>query len=255
MQPIIKQGEIWKVGEHVIACGSSLDREFVRKVIGDRKIRAIISDPPYGVAYVEGKGDLTTLSVGSDKVIAGDHLQTDDEYATFTKTWLGHVVPYLDTYNACYIFNSDLMFSALRQGMKDAGFYYSQMIIWLKNHVVMNRKDYLMMFELIAYGWFGKHKMERSKGKSVIFHPKPSTSKLHPTQKPVGLLRKIIPNSTKINEYVYDPFLGSGSTAVACEHLGRRCIGIDLDPEYVATAIARLEKLTHTKAVKVWPTE
>lgn len=251
MKTNIQQGSIWKIGEHVIGCGNSLDTEFVSKVIGNKKIRAIITDPPYGVAYVEGKKELTKLGVNSDKVIAGDQLQTDEEYARFTKGWLGLAIPHLDSYNACYIFNSDLMFSALRQGMKDAGFYYSQMIIWFKNQVVMNRKDYLMMFELIAYGWFGKHKMERSKAKSVIIHPKPSSSKLHPTQKPVGLLRKIIPNSTKVNEYIYDPFLGSGSTAIACEHLGRRCIGIELDPEYVATAIVRLEKLTRKKAEKI----
>jgi site-specific DNA-methyltransferase (adenine-specific) len=143
------------------------------------------------------------------------------------------------------------MFPALRSGMKESGFYYSQMIVWLKNNVVMGRKDYLPMFELIAYGWFGRHKMERSKAKNVLFHPKPAKSKLHPTQKPVGLLRKLIPNSTKIGDCVYDPFLGSGSTAIACEHLGRRCIGIDIDPEYVATSIARLEKLIGEKAKKI----
>ena len=107
------------------------------------------------------------------------------------------------------------------------------------------------MFELIAYGWYGKHKMERSPGKNVIFHPRPTKSKLHPTQKPVGLLRKIIPNATKLHEYVYDPFLGSGSTAVACEHLKRRCIGIEMDPEYVRTAITRLEMLTKEEAKKL----
>jgi DNA modification methylase len=143
------------------------------------------------------------------------------------------------------------MYPALRVGMKQAGFYYSQMIIWLKNHVVLGRKDYLPMFELIAYGWHGRHKMERSKAKSVIFHPKPARSKLHPTQKPVGLLRKLIPNSTKINEYIYDPFLGSGGTCMAAEHLGRRCIGIDLDPSYVSTSVARWEKLTNKKAEKI----
>ncbi len=252
MSKIIKQGEIYKLGEHIIACGDSLNSEFVARVIGDKKIRAIISDPPYGVEYVEGKKFLNQkLSIDSDKNIIGDQLQTDEEYSAFTRTWLGLVIPYLESYNACYIFNSDLMFPALRQGMKEAGFHYSQMIIWFKNQVVMNRKDYLMMFELIAYGWFGKHKMERSKAKSVLIYPKPSKSKLHPTQKPVGLLRKLIPNSTKINEYVYDPFLGSGSTTIACEHLGRRCIGIEIDPEYVATAIARVEKLTGKKAEKI----
>jgi DNA modification methylase len=135
--------------------------------------------------------------------------------------------------------------------MKSAGFYYSQMIIWLKNQPVMSRKDYLSMYELIAYGWFNKHKMERSKAKNVIYHPRPARSRLHPTQKPVGLLRKIIPNSTKVGDVVYDPFLGSGSIAVACEHLGRKCIGIELDEAYVEASLRRLEKLTGTKAVKV----
>jgi site-specific DNA-methyltransferase (adenine-specific) len=135
--------------------------------------------------------------------------------------------------------------------MKDAGFYYSQGLIWVKNTVVLGRKDYLPMHELIAYGWSGKHKMERSKAKSILFHPKPAASKLHPTQKPVGLLRKLIPNSTKTGEYIYDPFLGSGSTSVACEHLGRRCIGIEIDPAYVAIVIARMEKLTGLVARKI----
>jgi len=247
----ISTGDVFKIGEHTIACGDCTDKEFVKKVIGDVKIRAILSDPPYGVAYVEGKIGVGELGVKSEKKIVNDHLQSDEEYTTFTKKWMGAVRPHLDTYNAYYIFNSDLMYPALRTGIKDAGFYYSQMLVWLKNTVVMGRKDYLPMFELVAYGWFGKHKMERSKAKSVILHPKPSSSKLHPTQKPVGLLRKILPNSTKINEYVYDPFLGGGSTAIACEHLGRRCIGMEIDPEYVATSIARLEKLTGLKAQKI----
>ena len=247
----IKQGDIWKLGNHIIGCGDALDSAFVSKVIGERKIRCILADPPYAVAYVEGKKDFNKLGVDTDKDIIGDQLQPDEQYAIFTKAWLDAVKPHLDSYNACYIFNSDLMYPALRQGMKDAGFYYSQMIIWLKNTVVLGRKDYLPMHELIAYGWVGRPKMERSKAKSVIFHPKPASSKLHPTQKPIGLLRKLIPNSTKIDEYIYDPFLGSGSTIIACEHLGRRCIGIDIDPSYVVTAVARLEKLMDQKATKL----
>ncbi len=251
MKYSIQQGDIWSVGGHVIGCGSSLDSAFVNRVIGERKIRAIVTDPPYGVAYVEGKKDISTLGVDNEKAIIGDQLQTEEEYADFTKSWLGPAIPHLDDYNACYIFNSDLMYFALRQGMKDAGFHYSQMLVWIKNQIVMGRKDYLPMFELVAYGWFGKHKMERSKAKNVIFHPKPQKSKLHPTQKPVGLLRKLIPNSTKVDEHVYDPFLGSGSTAVACEHLGRKCVGIEIDPGHAATAIVRMEKVTGKKAEKI----
>jgi DNA modification methylase len=169
----------------------------------------------------------------------------------FTKSWLAQILPHLDSYNTFHIFNADTKFLALQQGMLASGIYFSQMLVWIKNQPVMGLKDYLSQFEVIAYGWYGKHKIERSKGKSVLYYPKPKKSKLHPTQKPVGLLRKIIPNVTNIGDYVYDGFLGSGSTAVACEHLKRKCIGIELDPEYVKIIISRLEKLTNTKVEKI----
>ncbi len=239
------------VGNHIIGCGDSTDRDFVSKVIGENTIKAIISDPPYGVAYVENKKDFLRLSVHEEKIIKNDHIQSDDEYAVFTQRYLGAVIPYLDEYNACYLFNADPMYPALRIGMKNAGFYYSQMIIWIKNQPVMSRKDYLSQYELIAYGWFGKHKMERSKSKNVLYYPRPSKSKLHPTMKPIGLLRRIIPDNTSIGDIIYDPFLGSGSTAIACEHLRRKCIGIELDAEYVEISITRLEKLTKQKRIKI----
>lgn len=247
----VNKGDIFKIGNHVVGCGDSTDREFVKKVIGKNRIRTILCDPPYGVAYVENKKGFAKLGVKDEKIIAGDHLQSEDEYENFTQKYLGITIPYLEEHNAVYIFNADPMFPSLRSGMKQAGFYYSQMIIWLKNQPVMSRKDYLSQYELIAYGWFGKHKMERSKSKNVLYYPRPSKSKLHPTQKPIGLLRRIIPDSTKIGDIVYDPFLGSGSTAIACQHLGRKCIGIELDEAYVTTSIKRLEKLTGVKAVKI----
>ena len=247
----INKGDIFKIGDHIVGCGDATDKDFVNKVIGKNKIRAIISDPPYGVAYVENKKGFVELGTTDTRKIEGDHLQSESEYTDFTSKYLGAVIPYLEESNACYLFNSDLMFSSLRSGIKQAGFYYSQMLIWIKNQPVMSRKDYLSQYELIAYGWFGKHKIERSKSKNVIFYPKPNRSKLHPTQKPIGLLRRLIPDNTKIGDIVYDPFLGSGSTAIACEHLGRKCIGIDIDEKYVQTTIARLEKLTGKKSVKL----
>lgn len=255
----IEQGEVWKLGEHVLGCGSSTDPVFVDCVMAQlpegMKVRAIVTDPPYGVAYVEGKRDFNKLAAdahqGGVRAIMNDHIQSESTYAAFTKEYLDAVKDHLAPYNACYLFNSDLMFRALRTGMEAAGFYYSQMLVWVKNTVVVGRKDYLPMHEIIAYGWYGKHKMERSKAKSVLFHPKPSRSALHPTMKPVGLLRKIIPNSTKRGEVVYDPFGGSGSTLIACEHLERRCVMIELDPSYCATIIARWEKLTGKQATLI----
>ena len=248
-------GDVWKLGNHILGCGSSTDPDFVKKVVGERKIKCVLTDPPYGVAYVEGKRDFSKLGADSNeggvRQILNDHTQTEEQYTTFTAEWLNAVKPHLESYNACYIFNSDMMFRALRTGMEKAGWYYSQMIIWVKNSVVIGRKDYLPMHEICAYGWCGRHKMERSKAKSVLFHPKPNRSKLHPTMKPIGLLRKMIPNSAKQGETVYDPFGGSGSTLIACEHIGRKCIMIEMDPLYVQTIIARWEILTKSEAKKI----
>jgi len=73
-------------------------------------------------------------------------------------------------------------------------------------------------------------------------------AKKHPTMKPVGLLRRLILNSTKIGETVYDPFGGSGSTLIACEHTSRKCIMIEMDPKYCETIVKRWEILTKQKA-------
>lgn len=247
----VQPGQIWKLGKHILACGSSTEEKFIDKAtkhLGGGKVKMILTDPPYGVAYVEGKKDFAKLGKENVKIIMNDHLQTEVEYADFTAGWLEPIKPHLASYNACYIFNSDVMFRALRNGIDKAGFYYSQMIIWIKNTVVVGRKDYLPMHEVAAYCWLGRHKMNRPKGKSVLFHPKPASSKLHPTMKPVGLLRKIIPNNTKAGEWIYDPFGGSGSTLIASEHMGRRCLMVELDPGYCDTIIKRWETVSKEKA-------
>jgi DNA modification methylase len=69
--------------------------------------------------------------------------------------------------------------------------------------------------------------------------------------KPVGLLRNLILNSSRIDEWVYDPFLGSGSTLIASEQTRRRCVGIELDPEYCQVIIDRYKKVTGKEALKL----
>ena len=244
----MKTGDIIQMGVHRLAIGDSTDKDLVHKLMDGKKARMICTDPPYGVDYVAGKKDFVKLGKADSVDIENDGFQTDDQYVAFTYDWMKAIAPHMDSYNSYYIFNSDLMYCALREGIIKAGFNYSQMIIWLKNTVVIGRKDYLPQHELIAYGWFKRHKFERSKGKSVIFHAKPAKSKLHPTMKPVGLLRKLIENSSKPREIVYEPFAGSGSTFIACEHLKRACYGVEMSTDYAKTIVARWEKLTGDKA-------
>jgi site-specific DNA-methyltransferase (adenine-specific) len=134
--------------------------------------------------------------------------------------------------------------------MVEAGMKFAQLLIWVKTHAVIGRMDYAPQHELIAYGWFGTHEFLKSKDKSVLVCPRPNKSAMHPTTKPLDLIRRLILNSTRIGDVVYDGFLGSGTTLLACEQTKRVCIGVELDPEYCQTIIFRFEKLTGLKAEK-----
>lgn len=246
----IKPGDIFALGVHRLACGDSSDSKLMARLMGDERINLVLCDPPYGVSYVESKSEFTQ-KLGNDTVIENDHIQTDEEYRAFTRAWLRALVPYLEPKNSAYIFNSDRMLFALREGMQDAGFKFAQLLIWVKNHSVVGRMDYLPQHEVIAYGWRGTHKFMKSKDKSVLVYPKPAKSKLHSTMKPVGLLRRLILNSSKINDIVFDSFLGSGSTLIACEDTKRRCYGVEINVTHCKTIIERFEKHTGLKAERI----
>ncbi len=242
----INLGTIWQLGEHRLAYGDARDKELLSRLIGQEKINLICCDIPYGIGVVESKRGFQPLV--KDKIIANDQIQSDDEYRTFNRQWLEAIAPHLSRHNATYVFNADKMIWSLRDGMIDAGFKVAQLIVWVKSQAVIGRLDYAPMHELILYGWFGVHQFRRSKDKSVLFYPKPAKSKLHPTTKPIGLIRRLILNSTNISEVVFDGFLGSGTALLACEQTKRRCCAVELDLEYCLTAIRRWEELTGLKA-------
>ena len=127
-------------------------------------------------------------------------------------------------------------------------------IIWVKDAPVfsMGRLDYDYKHEPILYGWVKIHEFQR-KGEQdkSVWEFKRTENKLHPTIKPVPLIANALLNSTKDNDVVLDLFGGSGSTMIACEQLGRKCRMMELDPHYCDVIIARWEKLTGQKAVKL----
>lgn len=243
----IKLGDLIQLGDHRIICGDARDPEVVKRLVGNLGVNLVLTDVPYGIDLTASK-----LSFGQNisvpKDILNDHFQTDEEYSVFTQSWINAVKPYLAEKNSLYIFNCDKMIFALRDGMLKAGCRFSQLIIWVKNSAVMSRLDYRAQHELIAVGWYGTHKFYRGSDQSVMACPKPNKSPYHATQKPVSLLRRLILNSSKIDDVVYDCFLGSGSTLLAAEQTHRTCLGVELDPDYCLTTVRRWEKLTHQQA-------
>lgn len=229
-----------------MAFGDSRDKELVARLVGQLKVKAVICDVPYGTAVAESKENFQPLF--KNKPMANDHLQSDAEYQKFTQDWIEAIKPHLTRKNVFYIFNSDKMIFALRQGMIQAGLKFGQLLIWVKTQAVLARPDYAPQHELIAYGWFGSHEFLKSKDKSVIVYPKPNKSPNHPTTKPIGLIRRLVLNSTRIGDVVFDGFLGSGTSLLACEETRRICLGVEIDLEYVETSIRQFERLFNIKA-------
>jgi len=238
----IKKGDLITLGDHLLLCGDSTNKDEVQKILFDKKINLVLADVPYGVAIVEGKKGLNK-GKSQHRIIANDQLQSEQSYQQFTQQWLEISKPFLASKNSFYIFNSDKMLFALKNALDISNFKFCQLLIWIKNHAVIGRLDYLPQHELIAYGWFGTHKFFKSKDKSILSFPKPQKSSLHPTMKPISLLRHLILNSTQIGDYVYDPFGGSGSTLVACEQTKRKCLMIEIDPKYCEVIVDRYQKM------------
>lgn len=226
-------------------CGDATDPEVMDALTEDLTTDCLLTDPPYGVSYTKSKEGFANLS--NDTAIANDDLDDEEGYKNFTTTWLKALLPHLSDKNSLYIFNSDKMVFALREAMVDMDIHFAQLLVWAKTHSIIGRLDYLPQHELIAYGWHGTHRFEKSQDKSVLVHPKPNKSELHPTMKPVGLLRRLVLNSTKIGDVVCDPFGGSGSTLIACEQTKRRCVMVESDSEHCQTIIERFEKLKKSK--------
>ncbi len=244
-------GDTFQLGEHRLLCGDSCDAVAIQRFLVGQKVSLILSDPPYGVAYVEGKADFASKTKTTHVPIANDHLQTRKQYRKFSKSWLEAVCPSLAKKNAAYIFGSDTQLFAMREGIEEADFHFGQMLFWLKTAGVLSRLDYLPAHELIFYAWHGTHEFKRSKESSILLCPKPARSKAHPTMKPISLVRRLILNSSKTGEIVYDAFLGSGTTLLACEQTHRKCFGIELDGHYCQVIIDRFEKATGIKAIKL----
>ena len=245
----VEFGDIYQLNEHLLMCGDSNNESMINRLLKGKTIKMILTDVPYGVGYVESKKNFVDIHV--KKNIKNDQLQSEKEYRTFTEKWLNNIAPFLDTYNSFYIFNSDKMIFSLKEAIQNTGYRFTQLLIWAKTGAVMGRLDYLPQHELIAYGWYGKHKFYKSQDKTVLIYPKPQKSKYHSTMKPIGLLRRLILNSTEIEDYVFDGFGGSGSTLLACDQTKRKCLMVELEPEYCQIIIDRFENLTKQKAVLI----
>lgn len=244
----IEKGEIWQLGEHRLMCGDATSKEDVDKLMNGNKADMVFTDPPYGVNYSSKNEFLNKIDKGNrnQTPIENDYIE---DYNKFFKGFLENLP--LKENNSIYITISDQKLLELLESARETDTKMSQILVWVKNNHILGRQDYSNKHELIFYGWKGKHKYYGNFDTTVWEINRPSSSKEHPTMKPLKLMERAILNSSQKEQIVYDPFGGSGSTLIACEQTNRKCYMMEIDPNYCSVILERWEKYTNKKAQKI----
>jgi DNA modification methylase len=243
-------GQAWQIGPHRIVCGDCRDEGTVGRLWrnGGPKLRMIWTDPPYGVDYAAKNEFLNRSDRGNrvQKPIANDKLEPAELRELFEGA-LRTATTFAERGASCYAsVPSGPLMPYFIAGFSASGFSFKHTLVWVKNHFVIGMADYHHRFEPILYGWIenGAHYFVDDRTRDNVFEvDKAHVSDLHSTMKPVELIARMVKNSSRAGEVVYDPFCGSGSTILAAHQLGRIGYGVELDAGYIAVILERLSAL------------
>lgn len=240
-EPKARRGDIYKLGKHRLMCGDSTSVDDLDKLLNGERAVLFLSDPPYGIDVVKNEkvgGDKPFGNVGGNNIVkANNYIPIKGDDTTETAQM-----------------NYDIVSQFTDNQIIFGGNYFTDFlppkacwIVWDKENtgnfadVELAWTSFDKGAKLYRWLWNGLcRKGERSvEGKSRV----------HPTQKPVGLLGEILKDFSKENDTILDCFGGSGSTLIACEQLNRRCFMMEYEPHYIDVIIARWEQFTGEKAV------
>jgi len=243
-----QSGQLWAIQAHRIICGDAAIESVVSRLWWDNGVRSrlIWTDPPYGVDYASKNAYLNRTDRGNriQRPIAND---LPGNAAAGFRSALEIARGRALAGAACYAtVPSGPLLSDFIAAMNQSGFAFRQSLVWVKQQFVIGLSDYQHRHELILYGWLtnGAHYFTDNRTRDSVFEvDKPRLNDLHPTAKPIELIAQMLENSTRPGEVIYDPFMGSGSTAIAAHQLGRVAYGVEIDPLYVAVSLERLSML------------
>ena len=248
--PFSKRGQVWALGNHRLMCGDSTDSKAVECVMAMRLAQAIITDPPYGVAY-----DGAHLSSGTFSGLGrrtSERLEGDNSPTLYNKIF-NIFDGITDDKAVAFVFFAGVLGFPVYDAVERSSWKIRALIIWAKNHAQFGSmgSQYKTKHEPILYlfkkghstRWFGA-----TNETTVWEYDRASKNEFHITQKPVELFMRPIANHVEPNGIVFDGFLGSGTTLIACEKLDRICYGMEIEPRYVDVCIRRWKTYTGKKA-------
>ena len=241
VESVCQPGDLWLMGEHRLLCGDATVITQVEKLMDGKNADLILTDPPYGIDIVKVKNHDISADGGAKPYGKGKVGFAEPVKANLYRPVIGDNQPFdpsliLTLSKNQIIFGANYFASKLPDG--------NAWIVW--------DKDVTGTFSEVELAWTS------FKGKLRLYHHMWSglrregdrkeelTKRVHPTQKPVGLFVAILQDYK--GDLIFDPYLGSGSTLIACEKLGRKCYGMEIDPMYCSVIIKRWENFTGRKA-------
>jgi DNA modification methylase len=244
------RGQAWQIGPHRLVCGDCREKAVVGLLWrdGGPKIRLVWTDAPYGVAYADKNKFLNRSDRGNrvQKPITNDHLSEAETEALFRDA-LATVVEHCEPGAAVYAtVPGGPRLERFMRAFNASGFSLKHTLVWVKNQSVIGMSDYHFRHEPVLYGWIenGPHYFTDDRTQDSVFEvDKPHSSDLISTMKPVELVARMILNSSRAGELVWDSFLGSGTTLLAAHQLGRVGYGAEINPENAAVCLERLAHL------------
>ena len=241
--PVTVLGDVHVMGKHRLVCGDSTSADAVAKALNGIAPHLMVTDPPYGVEY---KADWREKAMGGKRA---DGLVENDDKADWSEAWA------LFPGDVAYVWHAGNMAHIVAESLMACNLHIRSQIIWAKNQLVIGRGDYHPQHEPCWYavrkGRKGHYNGDR-KQTTIWNIDKPRKSETgHSTQKPVECMKRPIVNNSSPGQAIYDPFLGSGTTLIACEMEGRACHGLELSPAYCDVIVKRWEDFTGEKATRI----
>ena len=245
-EPVSKRGDVWVLGRHRLLCGDSTSLPEVKNLMNGRKARLVFTDPPWNVDYGAVENGSTRELVQADEQILNDKMSTE-EFGAFLLQAFSCMKEVSEAGCMTYVVMSGQEWGNLMNAMRELSYHWSSTIIWVKDRLVLSRKDYHTQHEPIWYGWLEGTRLcpllDR-KQSDVWEIPRPKVSIEHPTMKPIPLVAKAVQNSSHEDDTVLDLFGGSGATLIAAEQTNRICRMMELDPKYCDVIVKRYLALT-----------
>jgi DNA modification methylase len=278
-----RPGDLLVLGNHRLLCDDAARPEAVDRLLDGAAIHLVNTDPPYNVRVEPRSNNAIAAGLSSfagygnsdpgrdvvrfpakakptskklrakDRPLANDFV-SDEEFERLLRAWFGNLARVLSPGRAFYCWGGYSNVGNYPAAFRQCGLHFSQALIWVKQHPVLSRKDFLGNHEWCFYGW-------REGAAHVFLGPRNVTdvwsvkkvspqNMVHLTEKPTELACRAMQYSSRPGENVLDLFGGSGSTLIAAEQTGRRAFLMEIDPLYCDVMVRRWEEFTGQKAVR-----